>query len=184
VDKTGLPATPSRVPVSSFPCSHFQDRQFEFVDGFVQVKVPRRSMFLSLLFKYGPGMPQLRFPELPEAKDVALTSRNLCGCSLFSFVALILAFGPRCFAQFQAPTPDELKMTADPKYPDAAAVYLNYEMKTDNEVGYESVYARIKILKESAKELATVTLKYPRSQALPQSRAERFTRTAPSFRST
>ena len=35
-------------------------------------------------------------------------------------------------AQFQPATPDELKMTTDSKYPDAAAVYLNYE------AGYES----------------------------------------------
>lgn len=84
-----------------------------------------------------------------------------CTCSLL----LVLALGVPAYAQFQAPSPDELKMTADPKYPDAAAVYLNYEKKTDNNVGYESVYSRIKILKESAKELATVTIEYPKSLA-------------------
>ncbi len=83
---------------------------------------------------------------------------------LAGFVALILSFETRGLAQFQMPTADELKMTADPQYPDAAAVYLNYEMKTDDLLGYESVYARIKILKESAKELATVTIEYPKSQ--------------------
>jgi Domain of Unknown Function with PDB structure (DUF3857) len=77
---------------------------------------------------------------------------------------LLVCFAAHGFAQFQAPTQDELKMTADPKYPDAAAVFLNYEKKTDNLLGYESVYARIKILKESAKELATVTLEYPKSE--------------------
>jgi len=77
---------------------------------------------------------------------------------------LCVALAPDGWGQFQAPTPDELKMTADPKYPDAAAVYLNYEMKTENQVGYESVYARIKILKESAKDLATVHIPY-RKQA-------------------
>lgn len=55
-------------------------------------------------------------------------------------------------------------MTTAPRYPDAAAIFLNYEMKTDNEVGYESVYARIKILNDSAKELATVHIPY-RKQA-------------------
>ena len=68
--------------------------------------------------------------------------------------------GPLGICQFQPASPDELKMTADPKYPDAAAVFLNYEKKTDNQVGYESVYARIKILKEPAKELATVHIPY------------------------
>ena len=76
------------------------------------------------------------------------------------FIGLVLIFAMRGSAQFQASTQDELKMTADTKYPDAAAVVLNYEKKTDNLVGYESVYARIKILKESAKELATVHLPY------------------------
>lgn len=78
-------------------------------------------------------------------------------------------------AQFQAPSPDELKMTADPKYPDAAAVILNYEQKLDNLVGYQSVYTRIKVLKESAKELATCTFlitKRKVSRGLPPSREE------------
>jgi hypothetical protein len=78
----------------------------------------------------------------------------------FGVLGLVLAMGPLGISQFQPPTPDELKMTADPKYPDAAAVFLNYEKKTDNQVGYESVYARIKILKESAKELATEHIPY------------------------
>lgn len=77
-----------------------------------------------------------------------------------SLLLLFIALGPAAWSQFQTPTPDELKMTTDPKYPDAAAVFLNYEMKTENQVGYESVYARIKILKESAKELATVHIPY------------------------
>src|SRR5579862_5602316 len=84
---------------------------------------------------------------------------------LSRLLLLALVGGTPIFAQFQAPTPDELKMTADPKYPDASAVYLNYEKKTDNDVGYESVYARIKLLNESAKELATVTIEYPKSTA-------------------
>jgi hypothetical protein len=83
---------------------------------------------------------------------------------LVGLVLSIFCFATQAFAQFQAPTQDELKMTTDSKYPDAAAVYLNYEKKTDNLLGYESVYARIKILKESAKELATVTLEYPKSE--------------------
>jgi len=64
------------------------------------------------------------------------------------------------FAQFQPPTPEELSMTADPAYPDAAAVYLYRETKTDDTHHYTSEHVRIKILKESAKELATVNLGY------------------------
>jgi len=55
-------------------------------------------------------------------------------------------------------------MTADPKYPDAAAVYLNYEAKTDDQVGYQSEYARIKILKEVGKELGTVHIAYRKQE--------------------
>ena len=35
-------------------------------------------------------------------------------------------------AQFQQPTPEELKMTDDPKAPGATAVYLNIEEVTDD----------------------------------------------------
>ena len=65
-------------------------------------------------------------------------------------------------AQFQDPTPEELKMTEDPKAPGAAAVYLNFEETTDDPLHYRSVYARIKILSEKAKDLATVDLPFVR----------------------
>ena len=76
----------------------------------------------------------------------------------------IVYFAPHGLAQFQAPSPDELKMTSDPKYPDAAAVILNYEAKTDDQVGYQSEYARIKILKEAGKELGTVHVPYRKQE--------------------
>jgi len=65
-------------------------------------------------------------------------------------------------AQFQQPTPEELKMTADPQYPDADAAILNYEQKVDDTVYYTSEYKRIKILRDSAKHLATVSMGYLR----------------------
>jgi hypothetical protein len=63
-------------------------------------------------------------------------------------------------AQFQPPTGEELKMTADPKAPGAAAVYLNIEEIADDELHYQSYYARIKVLSEKGKELATVGIPY------------------------
>jgi len=63
-------------------------------------------------------------------------------------------------AQFQKPTGEELKMTADPKAPGAAAVFLNIEETSDDDLHYYSVYARIKVLQEKGKELATVELPY------------------------
>jgi hypothetical protein len=63
-------------------------------------------------------------------------------------------------AQFQNPTPDELKMTVDPAYPDAAAIFLNREYKCDDTLHYRSEHVRIKVLTEKAKDLATVNLGY------------------------
>jgi hypothetical protein len=65
-------------------------------------------------------------------------------------------------AQFQPPTGEELKMTADPKAPGAAAVYLNIEEIANDPLHYQSFYARIKVLQEKGKELATVELPYQR----------------------
>ncbi len=75
--------------------------------------------------------------------------------------AMVAVFFPiLTFAQFQQPTPDELKMTADPQAPGAAAVYLNVEETADDNLHYESFYARIKVLTEKGKELATVEVPY------------------------
>jgi hypothetical protein len=63
-------------------------------------------------------------------------------------------------AQFQQPTAEELKMTADPKAPGAAAVYLNIEETDNDPIHFRSVYVRIKVLQEKGKELATVQLPY------------------------
>jgi hypothetical protein len=63
-------------------------------------------------------------------------------------------------AQFQAPADDELKMTADPKAPEAAAVYLYREETTDDSKHFHSYYVRIKVLTEKGKELATVRTPY------------------------
>jgi hypothetical protein len=77
------------------------------------------------------------------------------------YLALLLLFfaSPALLlAQFQLPTDEELKMTADPKAPGAAAVFLNVEEITDDPHNSQSFYARIKVLTEKGKELATVEL--------------------------
>jgi hypothetical protein len=78
------------------------------------------------------------------------------------FVVLALAAAPLARAQFQQPTPEELKMTDDSKAPGAAAVYLNFEEIDNDPLHYQSIYARIKVLQEKGKELATVQLPYMR----------------------
>lgn len=68
-------------------------------------------------------------------------------------------------AQFQEPTKEELQMTSDPKAPGAAAVYLNIQEITDDPMHYHSFYARIKVLQDKGKELATVELPYLRGDS-------------------
>jgi len=63
-------------------------------------------------------------------------------------------------AQFQQPTSEELKMTADPKAPGASAVYLYREETTDDSLHFHSMYERIKVLTEKGKELATIRVPY------------------------
>jgi len=79
------------------------------------------------------------------------------------FLLLALASPALVFAQFQQPTADELKMTADPKAPGAAAVYLYREETTDDTLHYQTFHERIKILTEKGKEQATIHIPYMRS---------------------
>jgi hypothetical protein len=80
------------------------------------------------------------------------------GC--LALLLLALASPALLRAQFQQPTDEELKMTADPKAPGAAAVYLYREEITDAWDRYYSFYERIKVLTEKGRELATVRIPY------------------------
>jgi hypothetical protein len=88
-----------------------------------------------------------------------MSFRNLCCLGIF----LVGATAPlSLFAQFQAPTQEELSMTSDPKAPGAAAVYLYREETEDDVHHFRSVYARVKVLSEAGKAVATVHVSYPR----------------------
>jgi hypothetical protein len=79
-------------------------------------------------------------------------------------ILLLATAAPRvASAQFQAPTKEELSMTSDPKAPGAAAVYLYREETVDDPHHFRTVYARIKVLSEKGKELATVHVTYQRN---------------------
>lgn len=80
--------------------------------------------------------------------------------SIFLVCLLALCIAAGRAQQFRQPTPEELHMTADPLAPGADAVYLNVEETTDDQLHFHSVYARIKVLSEKGKELATVKLPY------------------------
>lgn len=91
------------------------------------------------------------------------TARNCAPtCSWVCSALMILFLGAPALlrAQFQEPTPEELKMTEDPKAPGAAAVYLNIEEIANDPIHFQSFYARIKVLTEKGKELATVEVPY------------------------
>jgi hypothetical protein len=81
---------------------------------------------------------------------------------LFSFCCLAVAVPTVLNAQFPAPTKEELEMTSDPKAPGADAVYLYREEKGDDNLHYHLLYARIKVLTEKGKEMATVRTPYER----------------------
>lgn len=53
-------------------------------------------------------------------------------------------------------------MTSDPKAPGADAVYLNIEEVANDPYHYRTIYARIKVLTEKGKDLATVEVPYSR----------------------
>jgi len=76
------------------------------------------------------------------------------------FLLLVLSAPTLVHAQFQQPTDEELKMTADPKAPGAAAVFLYREEVIDDVTHTDNTYERIKVLSEKGKELATVHLPY------------------------
>ena len=79
------------------------------------------------------------------------------------FVALLFlpfAIVPtRSFAaDWQQPTPEELKMTSEPAAPNADAIYLYREDVTDNKLHMESVYIRLKVLRDEGKKYADVEI--------------------------
>jgi len=80
------------------------------------------------------------------------------------FPLLALASPALLLAQFQQPTDEELKMTADPKAPGASAVYLYREETTDDALHFHGYYERIKVLTEKGKELATIRIPYEHGQ--------------------
>jgi hypothetical protein len=79
-----------------------------------------------------------------------------------TLLLLALAAPTILHAQFQPPTPEELSMTADPKAPGAAAVYLYREETTDDSLHFHSLHERIKVLTEKGKEQATIRIPYER----------------------
>ncbi len=79
-------------------------------------------------------------------------------------LAVFFALPVSLFAQFQPPSSEELSMKEEPKAPGAAAIYLYREETVDDNLHYHSFFARIKVLTEKGKELATVSVPYPKGK--------------------
>ena len=74
------------------------------------------------------------------------------------FLSLSILPSAALAADWQQPTPDELKMTSEPAAPNADAVYLYREETTDDKLHVESVYVRIKILRDEGKKYGDVEI--------------------------
>jgi Domain of Unknown Function with PDB structure (DUF3857)/Transglutaminase-like superfamily len=80
-------------------------------------------------------------------------------CLPLLLLSVLTSAAPAAFAaDWQQPTPDELKMTVDPASPNAEAVYLYREQTADDKLHVESVYVRLKILREEGKRYGDVEI--------------------------
>ncbi len=81
-------------------------------------------------------------------------------CLLLLLLPLLSA-APNAFAlDWQQPTPAELKMSSDPAAPNADAVYLYREETADDKLHMESVYVRLKVLREEGKRYGDVEVPF------------------------
>jgi transglutaminase-like putative cysteine protease len=71
---------------------------------------------------------------------------------------LILSVSPAFAADWQQPTPEELKLTSEPAAPNAEAIYLYREETNDDKLHMQSVYVRIKILRDEGKKYGDVEI--------------------------
>jgi len=87
--------------------------------------------------------------------------RLLCCVSLVgTLLSLLTLASPSAQAQWTAPTPEELSMTAQPEVPGASAVYLFREETTEDDLHMFSTYVRLKVLTEKGEEYGNVELGY------------------------
>jgi hypothetical protein len=81
-------------------------------------------------------------------------------CSLLGFFCIVRAAAE----DWPAVTPDELKMSAEPKAPGAPAIYLFRQVDRDDVAPKEYVYARIKILTEEGRKYGDVEIPFLRGR--------------------
>src|SRR5579872_513174 len=94
--------------------------------------------------------------------DCAMSTR-LPSTLFVSIAASLLALtSPAWGVGFQPVSPDELKMTAEPKAPGAPAIILFREVNRDDRglTAHEDVYYRIKILTEEGRKYADIEIPF------------------------
>jgi transglutaminase-like putative cysteine protease len=84
--------------------------------------------------------------------------RRLCLAPSLFLLLPLLSCPSADAAEWQQPTPEELKMTAEPSAPNAEAIYLYREESTDNHLHMQSTYVRLKILREEGKRYGDVEI--------------------------
>jgi hypothetical protein len=87
------------------------------------------------------------------------------GSKLLSFAILVYLISPlsRVWSvSFQPVSPEELKMTSEPKAPGAPAIILFREVDRDDRglTAHEDVYFRIKILTEEGRKYADIEIPF------------------------
>jgi hypothetical protein len=82
--------------------------------------------------------------------------------NLLAFGVLLSSLRLPAFAgdDWQPISPEELKMTSEPKAPGAPAIYLYRQVDRDDAGGRETIYARIKILTEEGRKHADVEIPF------------------------
>jgi hypothetical protein len=90
---------------------------------------------------------------------IRLLRRSSLCCALLCSISAFAA------PKFTEPTPEELKMTADPAAPGAPAVYLFLEQTADDQSHQHTFYARIKILTNAGRQqFSDITVPYDDKQ--------------------
>lgn len=88
-------------------------------------------------------------------------------CLSFLFAALTILIPSSAWAvNFQPVSPDELKMTSEPKAPGAPAIILFRQVDRDDrgQTAHEDVYFRIKILTEEGRKYADIEIPFWKNQ--------------------
>lgn len=97
-----------------------------------------------------------------------MSSLRLSVRHLVVLLAALLTVSP-AFAgsSFQAPSPEELKMTNEPKAPGAPAIVLYRQVDRDDQghTAHEDVYRRIKIFTEEGRKYADIEIPFYKARA-------------------